>query len=77
MRKLNWKNLLSSILFAVLIALLVWYLYANRADLAAIEAALGQEELVEGDLSGMTIEDEDGEVILPETEEYDDSYDEE
>lgn len=36
MRKTNWKNLLSSILFAVLIALLAWYLYQNRADLGQL-----------------------------------------
>lgn len=35
-RKTNWKNLLSSILFAVLIALLAWYLYQNRADLGQL-----------------------------------------
>ena len=40
----------------------------------AIEAALGQSELKEGDLQDLTIEDEDGEVILPE-EDSDDSYD--
>ena len=33
MRKSNLKKLLSSVLFAALIALLAWYLYANRADL--------------------------------------------
>ncbi len=48
--------------------------FANRADVAAIEAALGQSELEEGDLQDLTIEDEDGEVILPE-EDSDDSYD--
>ena len=49
--------------------------FANRADVAAIEAALGQSELDEGDLQDLTIEDEDGEVILPEEDEIDDSYD--
>lgn len=36
MRKTNWKSLLSTVLFVVLIALLAWYLYANRADLARL-----------------------------------------
>ena len=49
--------------------------FANRADVAAIEAALGQSELDEDDLQDLTIEDEDGEVILPEEEDTDDSYD--
>jgi len=48
--------------------------FANRADVAAIEAALEQTELQESDLRGMTIEDEDGEIILPE-EDFNDSYD--
>ena len=48
--------------------------FANRADVAAIEAALGQEELLESDLQDMTIEDENGEVVLPD-EDGDDSYD--
>ena len=30
----NWKRWLSTVLFAVMIALLAWYLYHNRADLA-------------------------------------------
>ena len=34
--KANWKKILSTILFAVLIALLVWYLYENRADLGEL-----------------------------------------
>ena len=50
--------------------------FANRADVAAIEAALGQEELVEEDLEGVSIEDENGEIILPEEEAYE-SYDDE
>ena len=50
--------------------------FANRADVAAIEAALGQEELVEEDLEGVSIEDENGEIILPEEEDYD-SYNDE
>ena len=49
--------------------------FANRADVAAIEAALGQEELLEEELDGVSIEDEDGEVILPEEEGSDDSFD--
>ena len=36
MRKPNFKKLFSSVLFAALIALLVWYLYANRADLSQL-----------------------------------------
>ena len=36
MRKANVKKLLSSVLFGVLLALLAWYLYANRADLAKL-----------------------------------------
>ena len=36
MRKPNLKKLLSSVLFLVLIALLVWYLYQNRADLSKL-----------------------------------------
>lgn len=35
-RKINRKSLISSLLFVVLIGLLVWYLYANRADLAQL-----------------------------------------
>jgi len=34
--KANWKKILSTILFVVLIALLVWYLYENRADLGEL-----------------------------------------
>lgn len=34
--KTNWKKILSTILFVVLIALLVWYLYENRADLGQL-----------------------------------------
>ena len=34
--KANWKKILSTILFVVLIALLVWYLYENRADLGQL-----------------------------------------
>ncbi|MBE6691065.1 MAG: DNA-directed RNA polymerase subunit beta, partial [Ruminococcaceae bacterium] len=49
--------------------------FANRADVAAIEAALGQTELQEGDLRDMTIEDENGEAVFPAEENYDDSYD--
>ena len=36
MRKPNFKKLFYSVLFAALIALLVWYLYANRADLSQL-----------------------------------------
>lgn len=36
MRKPNLKKLLSSVLFLALIALLVWYLYQNRADLSKL-----------------------------------------
>ena len=36
MRKPNLKKLLSSVLFVVLIALLLWYLYQNRADLSKL-----------------------------------------
>ena len=36
MRKINRKSLISSLLFVVLIGLLAWYLYANRADLAQL-----------------------------------------
>lgn len=36
MLKANWKKLLSTILFLTLIALLAWYLYANRADLSRL-----------------------------------------
>lgn len=32
----NWKKWLSTVLFAVMIALLGWYLYENRADLARL-----------------------------------------
>ena len=34
--KSNWKKILSSVLFIVLIVLLVWYLYVNRADLSQL-----------------------------------------
>jgi len=36
LRKPDLKKLISSVLFVVLIALLAWYLYANRADLAQL-----------------------------------------
>lgn len=36
MSKAKWKRVLSSVLFAALVALLAWYLYANRADLAQL-----------------------------------------
>ena len=32
----NWKKWLSTVLFAAMIALLAWYLYANRADLSRL-----------------------------------------
>lgn len=36
MNKAKWKRMLPSVLFAVLVALLAWYLYANREDLAQL-----------------------------------------
>ena len=37
--------------------------YSNKAELAAIDEALGESALEEGDLSDLTIEDENGDVI--------------
>ena len=45
---------------------------SNKAELAAIDEALGASGLEEGDLGDLTIEDENGEVIDAYGEEYDD-----
>ncbi len=43
--------------------------FISRADLAAIEDELGQEELEQGDLEDLTVTDEDGEYYYPEENE--------
>ncbi len=37
-RKFDWKHMLSTVLFVVLVALLAWYVYENRADMARLLA---------------------------------------
>ena len=37
--------------------------YSNKAELAAIDEALGESGLEDGDLGDLTIEDENGDVI--------------
>ena len=50
----------------------------SRADFAAIEAEMSQEELEEGDLDGVTLLDENGEMIEePEEVAMEDNYDDE
>ena len=48
--------------------------YSNKAELAAIDEALGDVALEDGDLSDLTIEDENGDVI-EESYGYDDDAD--
>ena len=37
-KRLDWKRMLSTALFLVLLALLIWYVYENRADMAKLLA---------------------------------------